>query len=245
MLQPRPTQREVLILGNGPSLKGRPWATIPREIVFVLGVNQSWREVPDADAHFSNDGDQFDFEKPTAAGFGGRDYYARLHDARAVFHTGAWPNFGVQLDRHDAVVFGRHPFRRRHRGAAVPPPLRADGGVALKVDPAGSAGSSAYIALQMAAALPFERIWFAGLDMGAGAVKFDGAVGWAGRRKEVATTEGAWSNSEKHDNLWRQVPEDVLARVRVIGPSATKVLTVVDWPWFPKFIVGRAPEEAA
>lgn len=223
-------QDEVLILANGPSLLGRPWDTVPRERVMILGINQSWRVFAEADAHYSADVDQYLFDNPEAAGFGGRAYYEGLDRRRAIFHSGGWENHGVRVDRHDAVIFGRHPFRKRHRGAhTLPPALREDGGVALKVDPSASAGSSAYIALQLAAASGFEVIWFVGLECGE--KKFDGAHGYSDKRKRIPTTAGAWSNSLRHDALWRAVPDDVRARVRVIEPSATQVLDVVPWPW--------------
>lgn len=232
MLVLKPCHREVLILGNGPSLLTHPLGAVPRDRVFILGVNQSWRVFPAADAHFAQDGDQFAFDDPVAAGYGGRPYYEALDKRRTVYHTGAWPNFGVKLDRNDQVVFGRHPFRKRHRGAHTDPPtIQEDGGVALKVDPSGSAGSSTYIALQIAAAMAFDVFWLVGLDMGADPRKFDGANGFTGVGKKVPTTVGAWSNSQRHDHLWSRVPRDVRDRVRVIAPSATKVLTVVDWPW--------------
>lgn len=226
----RATQTECLILGNGPSLVGRDWGTVPRERVFVLGVNQSWREVPDADAHFAIDVDQYAFDDKNQAGFGGREYYMRHSVSRTAFHTGAWDGLGVRVDRHDALIFSRHPFRKRHRGAHHPKPaLSADGGVALKVSQPDSFGSSAYIALQMAAACDFERIFFVGLDLAGG--KFKGAIGYADKKKTIVTTEGAWSNSERHDRLWRHVPADVKARTRVIAPSATQQFQVIEWPW--------------
>lgn len=221
----------MLILGNGPSLRGRPWGTVPRDQVFLFGVNQSWRETQDVDAHFSNDFDQFDFNNPAAAGYGGRAYYDDLDARRRVYHTGSWANRGAHLDRHNALVFSRRPFGWRHRGAHVPQPaLEHDGGVALHAGDNGqSPGSSAYVALQMAAASGFERFWLVGLDMTP--VKFEGAVGWGERTKKTTVTSGAWSNSVRHDYLWSRVPADVKDRVRVIGPSLTKVLQVVDWPW--------------
>ena len=237
MLQPRPAGERGPVPQDEHLALTRPWHDVPRGRVFVLGVNQSWRVFPDADAHFAHDADQYAFYEPTAAGFGGRDYYARLHDARAAFHNGSWPNFGVVVDRNDRVVFGRHPYRKAHRGAKVPPPPTEDGGVALKVDPAGNAGSSGYIALQLAAAAGFERIWMVGFDMSA--VKFPGAIGWLNRQKKEAVNEGAWSNSQGQDHLWKHVPADVLARVRVIAPCASKVLPVVEWPW------PAMPKEAA
>lgn len=224
----RDGQSEVLILGNGPSLLGRPWANVPRERVFVFGVNQSWRVVHDADAHFSNDDDQFQFNNPTAAGFGGAAYYQALAERGGLFHTGG-ATIGRRLHRHDALIFSRHPFRKRHHGAHTKPPaLREDGGVALKIGP-GYSGSSAYVVLQMVAAAGFERVWFVGLDMGK--LKFDGAHGWTAFGKRTPTTVGAWSNSDKHDAVWAKVPADVKERCRVIAPSLTQQFEVVEWPW--------------
>src|SRR5262245_24065236 len=169
--------------------------------------------MPDADAHFANDPDQFQFDAPEAAGFGGREYYERMHRKNALYHTRAGGSLGTILDRHDALVFSRNPFRKRHRGAHTKPPhLREDGGVALKVGN-GNAGSSTYIALQMAAASGFLVIRLVGLDMNAR--KFDGAHGWTGFGKRQATTVAAWSNSQHHDRVWAAVPDDVRARVRV------------------------------
>lgn len=225
------TQTEALILGNGPSLLGRPWGSIPRDRVFVFGVNQSWRVVPDADAHFANDGDQFDFANPTAAGFGGRAYYETVaRERQGLYHSNAYSG-GYLLHRHDALVFSRHPYRKRAHGAHRPSvPLSEDGGFALKIGP-GYAGSSAYVALQVVAALDFERIWFVGLDMGEAAKKFDGAQGWTAVGKRFPTNVGAWSNSVRHDAVWAKVPADVRARVRVIEPSATTILEKAPWPW--------------
>lgn len=223
----RASQTEVVILGNGRSLLAHPWDRVPREKVYRIGVNQSWRVVPDVDAHFSSDVDQFDFDNPTAAGYGGRAFYDALE---AVFHTGHYRAAnGVLLHRHDALGFSRHPFRKRHHGAHTQPPhLREDGGVVLKPGP-GQAGSSAYIALQMAAASGFERIWLAGLDMDD--KKFDGAQGWTAFGKAVPTNQGAWSNSVRHDALWAKVPADVKAITRVILPSRCSELEKVAWPW--------------
>lgn len=197
----------------------------------ILGINQSWRVVPDADAHFAMDHDQYDFDNQDAAGHGGRDYYMRLHKARAAYHPGTWgyENFGIRLDRHDTLVFGRHPFRKRHRNHADMPPLSEDGGFALKVNPAGAKGSSGYAAIQLAAATGFDRIWMVGFDQNA--VKFDGAHGYDGLGKKVAVTVGAWSNSPGQEQLWRAIPPDVKERVRVIAPSAIQALEVVPWPW--------------
>lgn len=226
-----PAQSDVLILGNGPSLRGRSWGDVPRDRTFVLGINQSWRETQDVDAHLAMDIDQYLFEDPQASGFGGRSYYESLDARGRVYHTRAWANHGVQLDRHDALVFSRRPFQWRHRGAHVPKPeIDHDGGVALHAGDDGSTpGSICYAALQLAAASGFERFWFVGLDMNT--VKFEGAIGWAEKRKRISTSTGAWSNSDRHDSLWKRVPADVKDRVRVIAPSATKVLQVVDWPW--------------
>lgn len=203
---------------------------MPRERVFILGINQSWREVH-GDAHFANDGDQFDFDNETAAGYGGRPYYEDMEKRGRVYHAGGWHNHQIELDRHNALVFSRRPFLRRWRGPNIPKPeLENDGGVAIHAgDNGDTPGSSCYAALQIAAASGFDRFWFVGLDMTAH--KFDGAIGWAQRTKRTSTTSGAWSNSERHDALWRHVPEDVRGRVRVIAPSATKVFEVVEWPW--------------
>lgn len=234
-----PAQSDVLILGNGPSLRGRPWGDVPRHRVFVFGINQSWRETQDVDAHLAMDFDQYDFDNAMAAGYGGREYYEGLEARGRVYHTHAWPNRGVQLDRHDALVFSRRPFQWRHRGAHVPKPaIDHDGGVALHAGDNGETpGSSCYVALQMAAASGFERFWLVGLDMNA--VKFEGAIGWAEKKKRTSTNSGAWSNSERHDSLWRHVPPDVKERVRVIAPSASKALQVVEWP-FPEAREGAA-----
>lgn len=225
----KPSQTEALILGNGGSLLGRPWASVPRDRVFIFGVNQSWREVPDADAHFANDADQYDFDNPTAAGFGGRAYYHRLARARELYHPGTHGE-GILLHRHDELVFSRNPFRHRCHGANRSVKKSEDGGITLKIPPGGSAGSSAYVALQLVAAGPFERIWMVGFDMDA--LKFDGAKGYTGLGKKVPTDVQAWSNSVTHDKLWANVPADVLERVRVIAPCRSKVLPIVDaWPW--------------
>lgn len=232
MLSRTAGQTECLVLGNGPSLLGRPWADVPRDRVFVLGLNQSWRVVgaDGVDAHLAWDFDQYDFDNPEAAGYGGRDYYMALHKRRAAYHTGSWANFGVQLDSHNSLVFSRRPFQRRWRGAHGPA-LDLDGGVALKPDLSSGKGSVAYAALQLAAATGFDAIWMVGLDMGEKAKKFDGANGYTGFGKRVPTNVGAWSNSDHHDQVWRFVPDDVKSKVRVIEPSATKVLEVVPWPW--------------
>jgi hypothetical protein len=197
----------------------------------ILGVNQSWRVVPDADAHFAIDHDQYDFDNPEAAGHGGRDYYMRLHKARAAFHSGSWglENFGVKLDRHDSLIFGRHPFKKRHRDHKNIPPLSEDGGFSLRVNLAGGKGSSGYAALQLAAASEFERIWMVGFDQNDR--KFDGAHGYDGFGKKTPVTVGAWSNSPGQEQLWKAIPRDVKERVRVIEPSAIKALEVVPWPW--------------
>jgi hypothetical protein len=225
-------QTECLLLGNGPSLLGRPFADVPRERVFILGLNQSWRAVgaDGVDAHFAIDYDQYDFDNPEAAGYGGRDYYMALHKRRAAFHTGSWANFGTALDSHQALVFSRRPFQKRWRGAH-PPPLAEDGGVCLKPDASSGKGSIAYAALQLVFASGFDLAWMVGIDMGQNAKKFDGANGYTGFGKRVPTNVQAWSNSDHHDQVWRFVPDDVRSRVRVIEPSATKVLPVTAWPW--------------
>lgn len=224
-------QRECLILGNGPSLLLHPLRAVPRERVLILGVNQSWRVTADVDAHIAADSDQLRFDDRNASGYGGRAYY-EAHAARGTLihmqQGPPWFGRGVRVDRHDELIFSRRPFERRHKDGCTPrPPLAEDGGVALKL---GEGGSTCYVALQCAAP-HFDVVWFVGLDMGATAKKFDGAIGFTDRKKGTLTSTGAWSNSQQHDGLWRHVPADVRARVRVIAPSATQVLDVVAWPW--------------
>lgn len=201
---------EALILGNGPSLLGRAWGDLPRRRLLVCGVNQSWRVFPGTDMHVFIDADQLRVPGAPA-------YYADVAARGGLYHTGSGGTLGVRLDRHDELKFGRYPFRKRHRGHRPAPPLSEDGGVALKVDHDGRTGaSSAYFALQIVCALGnFSRIWIAGLDMGSNPTKFT----------------GQHSNCWNHDKLWAQVPPDVKERVRVIGPSATQQLTIVEWPW--------------
>lgn len=210
----RQKQTECLILANGPSLLGRAWRVVPRDVVYLLGVNQSWREVPDADGHVSIDHDQF--VMPGAA-----PYYDRLAAAGSLFHTGSGGARGVRLDRHDALEWGRYPFRKRHRGAATPtrpiPVVGQDGGVALKAGH-DSGGSSAYVAAQIAAGMGFGIIWVVGLDGGEEPKKFTGEK----------------SNCKQHFRLWKAIPDDVKGKLHVIRPSMTAEqsgLTIVDWPW--------------
>lgn len=201
---------ECLVLGNGPSLLGRAWTTVPRDRLLICGVNQSWRVVQAPDLHVAIDQEQY--RKPEAA-----DYYRRLSKDGCLYHTGGGGQLGIKLDRNDQLKFGCHPFRKRHRGATKTPPLSEDGGVAMKVDLDPTCGaSSAYVALQVVVALlpKAVRYWIVGLDMG-NTPKFTGEK----------------SNSIGHDKLWGQVPDDVRERVRVIGPSATTKLQIVEWPW--------------
>lgn len=212
-------QTECLILGNGPSLNGRDWKSVPRDRVVIFGINMSWRLVPDADYHVAIDHDQFSLMKTDPVQ--GRQaeclaYYQRLAATGRLFHTGGGEKIGTKLDRHDALEFSRHPFRKRHRGAGSSvPPLNEDGGVALKVAH-DSGGSTAYVALQIAAALSdFERFWLVGIDMGADNTKFTGQK----------------SNSEKHDRLWEKVPPDIKSKVFGISPCGSYQFEKVDWPW--------------
>lgn len=182
--------------------------------MFVIGLNQSWRETQDVDAHVAVDQAQMVFSDPAFEGWGGKPYYEAVAAKRTLFHTGPDGKLGLRLDRHDAVVFGRHPFRRRHLDGCKPfPPLDEDGGVALKPGPETGPGSVGLIALQIAAHAGFRRIWLVGFDMSD--TKFTGKS----------------SESSNHDRIWRRLPPDVLERVRVIAPSATEVFTVVPWPW--------------
>lgn len=218
MIEPKSTKPEAVILGNGPSLFAFASRRdqLPLDRLFVIGVNQSWRLFPTADAHVFIDATQYLLrakdpvehrENECAA------YYDRMAKEGLLFHFNAPGSPGHSLTRHDALSFSRHPFRHRHRGAGSPaPPLSEDGGVALKVEN-GSGGSTAYVALQIAAAMGFSRIWLVGLDMDA--KKFTGER----------------SNSERHDRIWRYVPDDVKAKALVVAPSLTKQLTVVSWPW--------------
>ena len=226
MAGPLPGQTQCLILGNGPSLVGRPWANIPRQEVYVIGVNQSWREVPEANAHVFVDASQL-------AMADGHAYYQRHADQRTLYHLGAAGSNGVKMDRHDAVRFGRAPFSPRQRGADAPPPER-NGGVALKA--AGCGGSAAYVALQVAAALGFVWYWLVGLDMGHDNRKFAGAESGKGDGSSKhwlkPDEHGHYrSNAQHHDKLWAQVPQDVRACTRVIAPSATTKLDIEPWPW--------------
>jgi hypothetical protein len=204
-----PGKTDVLILANGPSLLNLnlPQCRIPRDRVGVMGVNQSWRVVPDADAHVAVDHDQFQIPE-------GKAYYQMQSDRGTLFHLGSGGDLGRRLHRHDELVFSRHPFRKRHVGAKTPKPtLSEDGGVVLKVS-SDSGGSSCYVALQIVAALPhIERIWFVGLDLTGG--KFTGEK----------------SNSTKHDRLWRNVPHDIKARTTVIEPTGSEQFPRVTWPW--------------
>lgn len=154
---------------------------------------------------------------------GARPYYERVSALGTLFHTRAGHPLGIRLDRHDEVVFGMHPFRKRHRGASSTlrpkPALTADGGVALKSGH-NTGGSTAYIALQVAAGMGFERIWLAGLDGGVEPKKFTGEK----------------SNCKSHEAMWRNVPPGVKERLRVIRPSLTgeaAMLPLVEWPWGP------------
>lgn len=222
----RPTtgKPEAIILANGPSLStlhALRWL-VPWDRLFVVGVNQSWRLFPEPDIHVVVDHDQIHI--PEAA-----DFYQGYGGTNRLYHLGSAGELGIKIDRHDAVGFGRFPFRKRHRGAQTKaPPLSEDGGVALKTWIGGicTGGSTAYVALQIVAALAqFRRIWIAGLDMGKSG-KFTGQK----------------SHSVLHDAMWERVPEDVMKRVRVIAPSATRVLPIVEWPWVGD---GQVVEELA
>jgi hypothetical protein len=82
---------EALILANGPSLDNRAWSEVPRDRVFVLGVNQSWRLYPRPDAHLAPDVTQYNLP-------GAKDFYTEYAKAGGVTLHGDGFRYGRVLD---------------------------------------------------------------------------------------------------------------------------------------------------